>query len=231
MSAFPRRLEDETLDHLPASDPRAVRSRKDLQRINRIMGSARVISNALPGSADTPLRLLELGAGDGTTMLQVAQLCQGKWPQVQLTLLDRHCLVSDATGAAFKRLGWTTDVVCKELEDWMHEATVQRWDVCVANLFIHHFDEAQIISLFRALKERSDRFIACEPRRTHLSLLASKSVGMMGANAVTREDAVLSVRAGFRDQELSGLWPAAGWTTKERAAGVFSHLFVARRNA
>ena len=228
-SSFPRRLEDEALDHLSQSDPHAVHSRRDLQRINRIMGSAKIISDVLSG-ARMPLRIIELGAGDGTTMLRVAQHFQGKWPQVHLTLLDRQNLMSKATYAAFGRMGWAVDVICDDLQNWMREPTDQKWDVGVANLFVHHFDEVQISSLFRALCERTDLFIACEPRRTYMSLLASRLVGMIGANAVTRKDAVLSVRAGFRDGELSKLWPAAEWLIDERAAGLFSHLFVARKN-
>lgn len=55
--------------------------------------------------------------------------------------------------------------------------------------------------------------------------------GVIGANAVTREDAVLSVHAGFLGQELSALWPAQGepWRIQECAAGLFSHCFCAER--
>jgi hypothetical protein len=39
------------------------------------------------------------------------------------------------------------------------------------------------------------------------------------------------VRAGFRGDELSRLWPAGEWTLREEKRGGFSHLFSARRNA
>ncbi|MEO8598856.1 MAG: methyltransferase domain-containing protein, partial [bacterium] len=176
--SFPRCLENETLDQLPESDLRAVRSRQDLQRINRIMGSARIISGALSGGGCTPMRVIELGAGDGTTMLRVAQNFQEKWPQVHVTLLDRQHLVSNATCSAFRQAGWTVNVICQDLQEWMRAPGSQKWDVVVANLFVHHFDVVHIASLFRALCERTDLFIACEPRRTRRSLLASRLVGM-----------------------------------------------------
>ena len=44
-----RRVEPELLDALPADDPRAVRSREDLRRINRLMGNQSVLGNALDG--------------------------------------------------------------------------------------------------------------------------------------------------------------------------------------
>jgi hypothetical protein len=41
-------------------------------------------------------------------------------------------------------------------------------------------------------------------------------------------DAEISVRAGFRDSELSALWPSdARWQLNEQRAGLFSHRFVA----
>jgi hypothetical protein len=53
---------------------------------------------------------------------------------------------------------------------------------------------------------------------------------MIGCNDVTRHDAIVSVRAGFKNRELSELWPAGGaWILHEHAYGLFSHYFVARR--
>jgi hypothetical protein len=52
---------------------------------------------------------------------------------------------------------------------------------------------------------------------------------MVGCSEVTRHDAIVSVRAGFAGRELSMLWPAEGWDTAEKSAGLFSHSFAARR--
>jgi len=57
-------------------------------------------------------------------------------------------------------------------------------------------------------------------------------VGAVGANDVTRRDAVLSVRAGFSDRELSACWPDdSGWQLRETGARLFSHTFAAVRRA
>jgi hypothetical protein len=98
-------------------------------------------------------------------------------------------------------------------------------------LFLHHFEGSQLDHLLAGVAARTDRFFACEPKRAWLPLAGSHLVGAIGANAVTREDAVLSVHAGFRDQEISALWPLAGgaWRTREFDAGMFSHCFSAQR--
>jgi hypothetical protein len=52
----------------------------------------------------------------------------------------------------------------------------------------------------------------------------------LGCNDVTRHDAVASVHAGFRDQEISEHWPRnPDWITDETTAGLFLHRFVALR--
>lgn len=229
--SFPRQVEREVLDDLAAEDPRAMRSRRDLVRINRIMGAARILSGTLSQSATVPKRIIELGAGDGTLMLNLARRFAPRWPGVQVVLLDRQNLVSRSTTDGFASLGWELLTLQTDVEDWINDACSERFDIGFANLFIHHFSAPQVQRLFGAISKRTAMFVACEPRRTHSALLASHLVGLVGANAVTRNDAVLSVKAGFREQELSALWPsgARAWQLDEQRAGLFSHLFVARR--
>ena len=234
-----RSVEPETLDTLAANDPRAVRSRGDLRRIHVAMGTTGLLVRALRGAVPQrrPLRLLELGAGDGRQMLAVAARLAAEWPAVELTLLDRQLAVGAPALAAFARLGWTARTRVADVFDWVERPAADdddddHWDVIVATLFLHHFTDEPLARLLAAVAARCDVFLACEPRRGRLPLLASRLVGLLGANAVTREDAVLSVRAGFRGAELAALWPAAapGWRLDEGAAGPFSHRFLAVRH-
>ena len=96
--------------------------------------------------------------------------------------------------------------------------------------FLHHFDAAGLSALLSQIAGRTRVLIACEPRRSSSALMGSHLLGLIGCNDVSRHDAVVSVRAGFIDRELSGLWPdRAAWTLQEQAYGLFSHYFVATR--
>ncbi|MBC7444421.1 MAG: hypothetical protein H7273_02985, partial [Polaromonas sp.] len=113
----------EPLDSLPEDHPAALRSRRDLRRVHRAMGTQGILLRALgrwraPCAAQVPLRLLELGAGDGTVMLGVAQALKAHWPAVELTLLDRQRLVTPATLAAYARLGWSASMQVADVLDW-----------------------------------------------------------------------------------------------------------------
>lgn len=237
--SLPRVVAPETLDGLAALDPAAMRSRRDLQRVHRVMRTVPIVAGTLrrceglhrPG----PFRILELGAGDGTLMLRVARAIGPVEAAIELTLLDRLALVDDATTDGYAAVGWRVDVVVADVLEWGLATgdAAARWDLVVANLFLHHFEGARLTSLLHAIAVRSERVYACEPRRSRLALAAAHLTGLIGANAVTREDAVLSVHAGFRDHELTRAWHStdAGWTAHEYAAGPFSHCFDARRAA
>lgn len=232
-----RVVEPETLDGLAESDPAAKRSRRDLRRIHRAMGTRSIVRRGLQSLAATrqgpaPLRMLELGAGDGSLLLGVAQSLAPAWPSVELTLLDRQALVEPETIERYARCGWAATPAVVDIHRWACASDVtERWDVIVANLFLHHFEGAQLGTLLAAIASRTGRFFACEPRRAWAALAGSHLVGAIGANAVTRDDAVLSVRAGFRGHELSALWPftVLPWQTQEYPAGLFSHCFAAER--
>ena len=226
-----RRVEAETLDHLREDDPRAIRSRRDLRRINRIMGSLSIVNSLLTASlARAPSHIAELGAGDGSLLLRLAKGRARTWPGVTLTLVDQQDLLSTQTRAAFADLGWTVRVASMDVFAWLERADHPRYDAVVANLFVHHFEGDALSRLFRGIARITDCFIACEPRRARVALLGSHLVGAIGANDVTRRDAVLSVRAGFRDRELSACWPDNGkWHTSETDARLFSHTFAAVR--
>ena len=216
-----RILEPEWLDELPPQDARAVRSRADLRRVNWLMGNARLIARVL--STGNFTRIADLGSGDGHLMLRIAQRLRR--PGVELSLVDRAPVVSEATLAEFGRIGWRVRVVARDALAFLREEPVE---VVVANLFLHHLDPEALRQVFKVCGERAQLVAACEPRRSQLALLGCRLMWFIGANDVTRHDAIVSVRAGFTGRELSELWQAP-WQLDERSAPPFSHLFVARR--
>src|ERR1041385_9186752 len=106
---LPRRIEPEWLDELPAGDRRAMRSRRDLRRVNRWMLQARIMARLMADACgdQPPHTLLELGAGDGTFMLSVARRLARHWRGTKVLLLDRQNIVTDKTRESFSALDWS----------------------------------------------------------------------------------------------------------------------------
>ncbi|MGV8923290.1 MAG: hypothetical protein ACOH1L_08085 [Thermomonas sp.] len=234
--SMPRVVEPEWLDHLPADDPRAVRSRGDLRRINQLMSASRLLGEALDPlvAGRSKVRIVELGAGDGSLLLRLAQSRARKWPPLELGLLDLQPVVAVETLVRYRELGWTADVVHADVFAWLAKTRDADADddapIIIANLFLHHFEDQRLADLLHGIARRARAFVCIEPRRSATALLGSRLLGAIGCNAVTRHDAVISVRAGFAGRDLSDCWPSdVSWELREHAAGLFSHRLIARR--
>src|SRR5664279_5738595 len=182
-----RRVEPELLDGLAAEDPRARRSREDLQRIHRAMATLPIVERALHRgtSGFVPRTLLELGAGDGSLMLRLAQKRAARWPNVHVTLLDRLNLVTPQTFDGIREAGWTPTVAAMDVFDWLAQRDDSHWDVVLANLFVHHFAESELQRLLAGIAAHTCVFLCCEPRRSALALAGSHMVGLLGAGPVS----------------------------------------------
>lgn len=200
-----RILETEWLDSLPASDPRAEHARRDLRRVNTLMGNARHIAAALRPHWRPGMRVADLGAGDGSLMRAVGRHLPGTIDVISV----------DKSGGI--------DVL-----DYLRQP--EKLDAIVCNLFLHHLDADVLSDVLALAAERAPLFVACEPRRARIALQASRMLWVLGCNEVTRHDAVVSVRAGFTGKELSAAWPPGDWELEERVAWPFTHLFVARES-
>lgn len=227
-----RIVRPEWLDELSESDPRAVESRRDLRRVNAWMGHVGIITRALRSAfpENAPSSVVELGAGDGSVMLRVARRLAPEWGAVRVTLVDRQTSAAPEVVDQLNELGWTVSIVQAEIREWLAQAGRESGGVMLANLVLHHFSFAELAGIFRSSAAQCGAFVAAEPRRSRVALLAARSIGAIGCNAVSRHDGPLSVRAGFSGRELSRLWPSdPGWALREGPSRLFSHLFTATR--
>jgi hypothetical protein len=227
-----RRLEPEWLDELPADDPRAQRARRDLKRLNSLFGQAGTMARLLRThyGAEAPRTLLELGCGDGTFNLHVAQRLARHWPRVHVMLLDQQDIVSAKTRQGYADIGWTVETITSDVYDYLQNAQPRAVDIACANLFVHHIPPERLGWFLQHTARLCGLFVACEPRRTKFVLRLTRLSWLIGCGKVFVHDAIVSLRAGFVGKELSEQWPDHdAWRLDERSAGVFAHSFAARR--
>jgi hypothetical protein len=225
-----RHIQPEILDGLSADDPRAIQSRRDLQKVNAFMGHPGMVIRALRAAPAPPRLVVELGTGDGTFLLKVARRLGGQ-RGVRAMLVDRRPSVSTETLDGFDAAGWSIDICEADVFEWLCRPHAESADATIANLFLHHFREGELAHMLNLAGQQTKRFIACEPRRSRIALAGTSLLPLIRCNEVTRHDADVSVRAGFRDRELTALWPTdPGWAITERRGGLFSHVFLAARD-
>lgn len=232
---MPRHVQPELLDSLPPLSAEAQRSRMDLQRINALMGNARQLGGALRPflpATDRPWNVAELGAGDARQTARVWSRLPRPPPESRLRLIDQFSLIAPAARARLEQQGWQVEGVESDALAWLETPAEPPLLLLYANLFIHHFEANTLRELLRRIAERTDTFVALEPRRGWFPSWAVRGLRLLGHHPVTRHDALRSVQAGFRGRELREAWPdAAGWVLREGRSGWFGHLLVATRRA
>mgnify|MGYP006073440347 CR=1 FL=1 len=178
----------EILDSLDPSNPDAIRSRRDLTMINRLMGGQAWLAKEV-GQLDGVHRVVELGAGDG-------MLCN------QLKSMRPNCEVI-AIDLIPKPAGVRDDVVWEQMNVLDYEG-FDSGTVVIANLFIHHLQKDELRILGSKLK-LAKMLLFTEPHRTALALCMGRCLFPI-VNYVTRHDMITSIRAGFVRGEMGELF-------------------------
>lgn len=191
----------ELLDHLPVDDPHAVRSRRDLRRINFLMGNERWIHRTLARFPDAVRAgLVELGAGDG----RLCRTLANAFPGSSVTAFD----LAPAPADLAPRVKWHRG-------DLFGQPPPSPGGVRIANLFLHHF-EGEALTLLGRWLENADLLVFNEPDRASLPHRLGNLMHPW-INHVTRHDMHVSIDAGFAAgeiQQLLGL-DAARWKFEE----------------
>jgi hypothetical protein len=143
-------------------------------------------------------------------------------------LVDRQPSVPDSALELLRRQNWLPTVIPSDLQEWIRSALST--ELILTNLFLHHFHDSELRDLFKKISTLTPTFVSAEPLRGFAGTIGSHLLGFLGCHSVTLHDARVSVQAGFRDHELSSLWPnLSDWSLTERRIGLFTHFFCAEK--
>ncbi|RYG70260.1 class I SAM-dependent methyltransferase, partial [bacterium] len=152
-----RVISPERLDTLPPDAPEALGSRRDLARINAVMGSPRVAARLLGSPA--PRRVLEVGAGDGNFLLRTLRRVDHPIEVSRATLLDHQDTFSPNVIGHYGRINWGVETVVADAFEHLNEARTGPFDAIVANMFLHHFEDDRLAELLRLIAAKTERFV------------------------------------------------------------------------
>lgn len=212
----PRRVIPEHLDRLAPEDREAQRSRRDLRRINHLMGNERWIHRTIRCFPEAAARgIVEIGAGDGRLCTQLAD----RFPGSIVSAYDLAPRPDDL----HPRVVWHRG-------DLFAQAPPAAGGILVANLFVHHFEGDALAALGRWIAG-FEVMVLNEPDRGRLPHLLGALMHPW-INRVTRHDMHVSIDAGFAKGELPqwlGL-AADRWNIREISTWRGSRRMVAWRD-
>ncbi len=198
MSGADRRvIIPELLDHAPSDQ--ALPSLRDLVRINRYLGGHSTLRSMLRAVVDPSdhFSLLDIGAASG----DMGQVVRRSYPNALVTSFDYK--LDHLTPAAYPKLAG--DAFALPFRD-------ASFDFTFSSLFLHHFDDAQVVDLlrgFRRITRRAVLVIDLE-RGPLASAFLPASAWLFHWHPITLHDGPVSVRAAFKRDELLALADAAG---------------------
>jgi hypothetical protein len=202
--AISRVIRPEILDHLEADDPSALRARRDLCRINVLMGNRHWVKRSLrralrnqPNAAGQA-RFIEIGAGDGRLCRKIL----GWFPGASVTGLDFAPRPHDLPEAISWRQG-----------DLFEQLPNSVGDALIAVMILHHFANEQLIQLGGML-HGFQVLCLCETWRVRFPHLLGGLLRPFNG-AVARHDLHASINAGFIKGELPRLLGLSNWHVEE----------------
>ena len=134
-----RRVVPEILDSLPHDDPEALRSRRDIARINSAMGGYRWIVRQMRKLQIPDADWVELGAGSGTLSnhFDADEKCR-----LKVTGLD----LAPRPDSWPENWNWEQGDLFDSLE-----RNENAWNAAAASLILHHFDDENLRKLGTAV--------------------------------------------------------------------------------
>jgi len=133
-----------------------------------------------------PKKVVELGAGEGCLVNAIKE----RFPNAQVTGVD----LVNRPNSIKSEVQWHAANVF-EYEEFDTDTVV------VANLFVHHLQDEELHRLAERLSGVRAILFA-EPYRGGVPLLMGRCIFPV-INEVTRHDMIVSIKAGFRERELS----------------------------
>ena len=149
-----RSTAEEWMDAADATEPAFAGALRDLARINRMSlayrPTLRWLDRLVARTGARRLSVLDVGAGGGDMLLQVAAWARRRGVAVALTGLDRSPWSASYATAAGVPAEWIT---C----DLFDLDPARRFDAVLCSLFTHHLKDPELVRFLRWLEARAER--------------------------------------------------------------------------
>ncbi|HVD96625.1 MAG TPA: methyltransferase domain-containing protein [Cytophagaceae bacterium] len=214
---FQKRSEEkELLDDLQCEGEDLKQNLRELKFINHWLGGNKVTFSGLeyalkniPNSQ--PLTLADLGCGGGDILELIACWARNKKRPMHLTGIDANAFI---VAYAKQNTVAYPEIEYKVLNIFSKEFSDLKFDLVNCTLFCHHFDDASLVKLFSQLKQQVR--IAVVINDLHRHWFAYYSIKWLtrffSRSYMVKNDAKLSVKRGFRKNELETIIRQAGYT-------------------
>jgi hypothetical protein len=203
----------ELMDLADADPAELHRALRDLARINRWFGGARLVLRHLAPflrGRGTPVRMLDVGTGFADVPRAIARWARRQGLSVTIEGLDHHDRI---LALAREACAPYPEIRLRQADALSLPYPEGSFEVALASLLLHHMEAGEQVRLLRELYRVARRAVLVNDlRRGSWPFLATwMSLHVLSPSRLIRHDGPLSVRRAFLPGELLALAREAGW--------------------
>ncbi len=204
----------EIMDDLACDGEVVFQTLRELDLINQWLGGNAVTINALKKSWDTipkeyNMTIADLGCGSGELLRIISRLADRENRKVKLIGFDANPHIVEYARNHSKDFG---NVSFETVNVFSAEFQKQKFDFVLATLFMHHFKESELVTLFSSLREQTRSAMIINDIHRHP--LAYYSIQwltqLFSRSSMVKFDAPLSVLRAFKKSEWIEVMRKAG---------------------
>lgn len=200
-----RATEKEIIDDFSLSGTEITDTFDSIEKVNAWLGGNQVLVDSFKKCTQrlhaSSLVLHDLGCGSGDGLISLAKFARKKKRTVQFTGIDANAHVIDL---AKKQSSNFPEIEYRVQNIFAKAYQIQGADIATFNLCLHHFSEEEIDQLLDKCKAAGVKAIIINDLHRHwLAYYAFHLVcWIFRSPKIAKEDGLLSIRKGFKRQEL-----------------------------
>ena len=177
----------------------------DLNTVSSLLGGANItlkgIKKLLIGSPkNKPITIIDVGGGDGEMLRKCARFGKKNRYNFKLIGLDANAnIISEA-----KERSKNYENITFKTFDIFSMHPFPKGDIILCNLFLHHFKNAEIVTILKKVKQSSNiGVVVNDLQRSELAFNLFKAFGWVFLKTkIAKHDGLVSVARGFKREEL-----------------------------
>ena len=200
-----RATELEFLDATDCDPQLAFWSYRFMRLVNRFAGGTRAVKNFLAKeisrcARNQSTRVLDIGSGTCDIPLAITDWARRQSKRIEFTCIETNKTALTIAAENIRRSG--CDSIELKNENFLEFEPHQRFDYAVGSMFFHHFQDDQIVQIIERLRSYVLRGVLINDlRRNSISYTSCFFLVCVLPTGV-RHDALLSIRKGFKTNEL-----------------------------
>ena len=204
-----------------------------LEIINRFLGGNLVtimgLKNLLENQTKNKIiTIVDLGCGNGDILRDVAKFGGKNNYSFKLIGIDAN---SSAIEYAKELSNEYTEIYFKKINVLSEDFKKQSYDIVLCTLFLHHFKNAEIISLLKTITNKATIGVVVNDLHRHkLAYYLFKLIGFFIKNKMVKQDGLTSILKAFKRKDLENISKEIKVHFSIQWKWAFRYLWILKKN-